>query len=120
MPRVKSEKTAETKTSRARKPKTVNTIKNSEPKVRKPRTKKVKPEVKTFTDDGMFFEAKCLVFRILDDNGEKNILKEFANPVTIGKNKIGKMTKMADGNWAEIMDIITTEQHLTFVVNPIV
>lgn len=120
MPRVKTEKKTETKTVKVRKPKTVNTIANTEPKVRKPRTRKPKADVKTFTDDGMFFEAKCLVFRIMDDNGEKNILKEFANPVTIGKNKIGKMTKMADGNWAEIMDIITTEQHLTFVVNPIV
>lgn len=120
MPRTKTEKTAVTKPVKAKKSTSqVNKIENTEPKVRKPRTKKVKAEVKTFTDDGLFFEAKCIVFRIPDDNGGKNILKEFAVPVTLGKNKIGKMTKMANGIWAEITDIITNEQHLTFVINPI-
>lgn len=116
MPRTKTEKTTVTKPVNAKK---TTTIKTTETKVRKPRTKKVKPDTKTFIDDGMFFEAKCLVFRILNDNGGKNILKEFSGPITIGKNKIGKMTKMADGNWAEITDIITDEQHLTFVINPV-
>ncbi|OQA44999.1 MAG: hypothetical protein BWY47_02145 [Bacteroidetes bacterium ADurb.Bin302] len=116
MPRISTKKTG-TETVKAKK--TTATKVNTEVKVRKPRVKKVKADAKTFTDDGMFFEAKCIVFRIPNDNGGTNILKEFAGPVTIGKNKIGKMTKMADGNWAEITDIITNEQHLTFVINPI-
>ena len=75
---------------------------------------------KSYSDNGLFFEAPYIVFRMMNDTGSKDIIRNFICPVSIGKDKIGKMTKLPDGSKVKIVDIITNENDLVFVVDPVI
>jgi len=99
---------------------TKNKRSNSESN-RSTRIRRTKSDIqKSYIDNGQFFEAPYIVFRMMNDTDSKDIVRKFICPVRIGKDKIGKMTKLSDGSKVKIVDIITNENDLVFVVDPII
>jgi len=80
------------------------------------RNKSKKVVKKNYIDDGNSFEVSKIIYRF--ESGDE-IVKEFTVQVTVGKNKIGKKTKLEDGRWVEIVNINLDEADLIFEVKEI-
>lgn len=80
------------------------------------REKRVKKIKQTFKDEGSYYITDKLIFRIRNDI-DTDILKTFATDITFNKNKIGQKTKQPDGIFRKIIDVITDEKNLVFVLD---
>lgn len=89
----------------------------TEVKEKRIRKKKIK---QNFTEDSTTYEAQKVIFRIKDGDKFKNIKKVYPMPIRFNKRpKIGYKTKVATGDWCKIVDVITDEKDLVFVLEPI-
>lgn len=75
--------------------------------------KKIK---QTFKEEDRFFITDKVIFRIREDNMDTDVLKTFTTDITFNKNKVGQKTKHPDGIFRKIIDVITDEKNLVFVV----
>lgn len=125
MPRVKSAKNTsvketKTKETKVKKTKSIKVDKKST-KVEKPKVKKTKKIVKSFTDEGIFWETSKIILRLIDEDKFIDYTRTFMSGVSIyvNKDKIGKKTKYAENKWGKITDIKEDEKDLIFILEPI-
>ena len=123
MPRVKSAKNTsvketKTKETKVKKTKSIKVDKKST-KVEKPKVKKTKKIVKSFTDEGIFWEASKIILRLIDEDKFIDYTRTFGTSIYVNKNKIGKKTKYVENKWGKITDIKEDENDLIFILEPI-
>ena len=105
--------------SEVKKSKSVKVDKKST-KVEKPKLKK--KIVKSYKDEGKYWETDKLILRIFnDDDTHKDYIRTFMSDsvICINKDKIGKKTKYDNDKWGKIIDIKEDEKHLVFILEPI-
>jgi len=89
--------------------------------INKKEIKNTKKDIEqTFTEDEISFKAKEVIYRIKDGDNIRDIKKIYPMPILFNKNKIGTKTKVATGEWCKVVDIITDEKDLVFVLEPMV
>lgn len=87
--------------------------------VEKWRLKREKSVNKTFTEDPLFFETDTVVFRLKQGDGYKDIVRKYPDVMKFNKAKVGSKTKVATGEWTRIVDVVTSERNLVFVIEPL-
>ena len=120
MPRVKSAKNTSVKETKTKETKSVKVDKKST-KVEKPKVKKTKKIVKSFTDEGLWWETSKIILRLKDEDKFIDYPITFMSGASIhvNKGKIGKKTKYAENKWGKITDIKEDEKDLIFILEPI-
>ncbi len=124
MPRVKSVKNTSVKIKKEKETKVKKTksikVDKKSTKVEKPKLKK--KIVKSYKDEGIYWETDKLILRIFnDDDTHKDYIRTFMSDsvICINKDKIGKKTKYDNDKWGKIIDIKDDEKDLIFILEPI-
>jgi len=99
------------KTKTVKKKKVENENDSAIKKVKAP--KKIK---QSFKEGYGVYITDTLVFRIRKDNEDVDVIKKFDVDISFNKEKIGKKTKYPDGVERTIIDVITDEKDLVYVL----